>query len=308
MSEFRRLRRFLRLPSRSAARIRRDVDDELRLHIELRVEELVRAGMSPADARSHAMRRFGDIEDAASYCADIDRGSDRQHRVNGWLSEIRQDVAHTFRVLRRSAAFAAATVLTLGAAIGASTAVYGVLHTFVFRPLPYPESDRLVSILDTPTLDRRFPRMPSLQGVDWSAVDSLFDATASWDLDGFTVLGSPFAENVVGAWVTPGYFKVLSLTPAIGRAFVASEYREQTPVAIISDARDAATARRDRPRAELRPDRPRVAHVARIRARATLGARPTDGCRCVRRSIVPAACRVWQRRRRAREPSRDAAE
>jgi len=228
-----RLRRFLRFPSRSAARIRRDVDDELQLHIQLRVEELVRAGMSPADARSHALRRFGDIEDAARYCAAVDRGADRRHRVSGWLNELRQDVWHTFRVLRRGPAFAAATVLTLGAALGASTAVYGVLYTFLFRPLPYPESDRLVSVLDTPTLERSV-RSPSLRDVDWTAVDSLFDATAAWDLDGFTILGRPYAENVVGAWVSPGYFKALSVVPAEGRAFRADEYREQAPVAIIS--------------------------------------------------------------------------
>jgi putative ABC transport system permease protein len=233
MSEFGRLRRFLRLPSRSAARIRRDVDEELQLHIDLRAAELERAGMPPLEARTRAMRRFGDVEDAARYCAAVDRDAERRHRTSGWSSELRQDAGHTFRMLRRAPAFAAATVLTLGVAIGASTAVYGVLHTFLFRPLPFPGADRLVSLVEAPSLDRA-PRVPSLRDVDWSTVDSLFDATAAWDLDGFTILGRPYAENVTGAWVSPGYFRALTVVPTIGRVFHASEYREQTPVAIIS--------------------------------------------------------------------------
>lgn len=232
MSEFGRLRRFLRLPARSAARIKRDIDDELRLHLDLRAEELQRAGMSPAEARVQAARRFGDLADAVRYCAAVDEDSERRRRASGWLGELRQDVAHTVRLLRRGPAFAVATVVTLGVALAATTVVSAVLYTFLVRPLPYPDGDRLVAV-NPPTFDRSV-REPSLDDVDWTSVDSLFDATASWHLDDFTVLGSPFAESVSGAWVSPGYFAVLGLRPAIGRAFRDNEYREQTPVAIIS--------------------------------------------------------------------------
>jgi len=228
----RALRRFLRLPSRSAARIQRDIDEELRLHLDMRIEELERMGMSPAEARRQAMRKFGDLEDATRYCAAVDQDLERRRRTTGWLSELRQDVLHTLRVLRRGPAFTAATVLTLGVAAGASTTVYGILHTYLFRPLPFPESDRLVSILDAPSFDG--PRGPSLRDVDWRRIEPLFDATAAWDLDGFTLTGGEYAENVVGAWVSAGYFKALRIRPALGRLFRAEEYREQTPVAIIS--------------------------------------------------------------------------
>src|SRR5215207_6950100 len=71
MPDFGKLRRYLRLPSRSTARIRQDVEDELRLHIEMRATELEQQGMSAADARAQAMRKFGDLADATSYCADV---------------------------------------------------------------------------------------------------------------------------------------------------------------------------------------------------------------------------------------------
>ncbi|HEX6052256.1 MAG TPA: ADOP family duplicated permease [Gemmatimonadaceae bacterium] len=208
------------------------MDAELQMQIDLRAEALEREGMSPSEARAEALRRFGDLDEAARYCVAIDREAQQRRRASGWVDELRQDVGHTLRILRRGPAFAAATVLTLGIAIGASTAVYGVLHTFLIRPLPFPESERLVAF-NPPPQDRSI-RQPSMENVDWSTVDSLFDATAAWDLDGFTVVGDPYPETVTGAWVSPGYFEALSLHPALGRRFREREYRARTPVAIIS--------------------------------------------------------------------------
>jgi predicted permease len=234
MPDFGKLRRYLALPSRSAGRIQRDVDEELETHIDMRAESYVGEGMSRAQARARALREFGDLEDAREYCASVDRSGQRRRRVMGWLSEVGQDARLTLRLLRRSPAFAAATVLTLGAAVGASTAVYSVLHTYLIRPLPYANADRLVSFSMPPGLDRQ--RSPRLDEVNWRSVDSLFDATVTTDFDGFTVPGSQGAETVVGSWVNPGFFKALGVRPALGRMFAADEYRVDSPVGIISHA------------------------------------------------------------------------
>src|SRR5215207_2263866 len=186
MAAFDNLRRYLRLASRTPQRIRRDIEAELQLQIDMRAEALEREGWAPADARAEARRRFGDLDDATRYCTDIDRDGERRQRVAGWLSELRQDAGHTFRILRRTPAFAAATVLTLALAIGASTAVYGVLHTYLLRPMPFPGGERLVSIADAASPGQR-RNAPSLRDVDWSGIDSLFASTVSWDLDGFTI-------------------------------------------------------------------------------------------------------------------------
>jgi putative ABC transport system permease protein len=233
MSNFGKLRRYLSLPSRNAARIERDVDEELRSHLAMRAESLEREGASPDEARAQALQKFGDLDDAARYCAAVDRDSERRRRTTGWLSEILQDARHTLRMMRRAPAFAAATILTLAIAVGATTTVFAAVYTYLIRPLPFPEAGRLVSIVDRPTLDR-FPRMPSTEGVDWRVVDPLFDATALWDLDGFTIRGEQYAENVTGAWGSPGYFKALSVRVALGRGFRPDEYRAPAPVAIVS--------------------------------------------------------------------------
>jgi predicted permease len=233
MPDFHKLRRYLTLPSRSALRIRRDVDDELQFHIDMRAEALERQGVPADEARARAMKHFGDLNDATRYCADVDSGAQRRNRLTSWLAELTQDAGHAFRVFRHAPTFTAATVVTLALATGASTAVYSVLHTYLIRPLPFPEPDRLVYVAPAPTL-HDFPRMPPLRDVEWSAADSLFDATAVYDLDGFTIPGEQGAISVTGAWVSSGFFRTFGLRPELGRGFRADEYREPAPVALLS--------------------------------------------------------------------------
>src|SRR5688500_1154967 len=102
MAGFSRMRRYLRMPTRSASRIARDVEDELQLQIDLRAEALEREGWSREAARAEAKRRFGDLDDATRYCAEVDRDAGRRRRASDWLSEVRQDAAHTIRTLRRT--------------------------------------------------------------------------------------------------------------------------------------------------------------------------------------------------------------
>ena len=233
MTEFGRLRRYLTLP-RKAARIERDVTEELQAHIALRTEQLERRGHSSIEARAQALREFGDLDDAVRYCSAVDRQAERQHRVTDWLQELFTDARHALRLLRRAPAFTAATVLTLGLALGASTAVYSVLHAYLIRPLPFAHADRLVWI-SPPREEPGGTRGPSLETVRWASVDSIFAHTMSWDLDGFTFTGAPYAESIMGAWVSEGYFPALGVRVAVGRPFLAEEYHQKdAPVAILS--------------------------------------------------------------------------
>jgi predicted permease len=218
-----------------ASRAARDVDDELRFHLEMRIAELERGGMTPADARREALRQFGDVADASAYCTTQDRRRMRDYYRALLLDNVRHDFVVALRGMSRRPGFTAATVLTLAAAIGLATAVYGVVHAYIVRPLPYPEPDRLATVLAAPS--RTSPiAPPSLANVDWRAVDSAFDATVAWDLDGFTLPGGERPEYVNGAWVSPGYFTALGMRPALGRGFLPDEFRTGAQVAIISDA------------------------------------------------------------------------
>jgi hypothetical protein len=108
---------------------------------------------------------------------------------------------------------------------------------------------------------------PSLDGVDWKRIEPLFDGTASWDIDGFTLPGADgvTAESITGAWVSSGYFKTLSVRPAFGRPFRAEEYaaRARSRSSAMSSGGDVFRARLDHHRTHradvLRPIIPRAA-------------------------------------------------
>ena len=101
-----RFRKFLRLPRRSSSRRRADLDDELRFYFDMRTRELAEQGMSEPQARREAVREFGDLEYTKRYCLAEDAMSTREDRTTDVIAELRQDIAQSWRTLRRAPGFA----------------------------------------------------------------------------------------------------------------------------------------------------------------------------------------------------------
>src|SRR5262249_24123848 len=116
-------------------RIDREIDEEMRLHLELLAEEFERNGMTRKEAHRAARRRFG------STLLIRERGLDV--RGAGILGDLIRDFAYGFRILRRNPWFTAVAVLTLAIAIGANTVIFSLVNSLLLRALPYPNSDRL---------------------------------------------------------------------------------------------------------------------------------------------------------------------
>jgi predicted permease len=241
-----RRRRYLRLPHRSKRVIENEIDDEFRFHLEMRERELRARGMSESQARQEALHQFGDLGDAREYCRTADESFERANKRGTWLDEVRQDIHVAWRQMRHSPRFAFGATLTLAIGVAVATAAYSLVHAYLVRPLPYPDPERLAYIIAGPSR-APFPNAPSLQPVDWTPVDSIFDGTVAWDLDGFTLAGGERPEYVDGAWVSKGYFAALGIQPAVGRGFGEDEYTPNvpTPVALISDALWARRYNRD---------------------------------------------------------------
>jgi len=217
----------------------RDVGDELRFHIEMRTQEFIERGMSPEEARRAAARAFGDVGaiDAELRREGALRDRTRARRDRG--EELVADVRFALRTLRKNAGFTAATLATLALGIGAATAVFTVVNGVLLRPLPYADPSRLVMVwMSSKQYGEELPLSSGFYS-DLAAGTTSMAQTAAFRSWRYTLAPSSGsdAEQVEGARVTPGFFDVVGVRPAIGRAFTDADAAAGAPPAVIlSDA------------------------------------------------------------------------
>lgn len=216
------VRRLFRLPQ-SRGRLVRDMDEELEAHLTMRVEELRRLGMSEADARAEARRRFGDTDEFLDYA---ERRAGRRVRRLGatrWLAEAAQDVRVALRQFRRAPALAAVVVLTLAFCIGTTTAAYGVTRHLLLAPLPYPDGNRIVSLEVRSPGDGEF-HFNNLNAELvrlWVARSRTLEDFAAMNTQLLVGAGRGGAQDTVPAVarVTPSFLTMLRVGPLLGRGF-----------------------------------------------------------------------------------------
>ncbi len=123
-----------------------DIDDELEFHLQTKIEQLVAAGMAPAEARREARRQFGPMRRVRHECYLIARGRQAKASRTEYLAGWWRDVKYGVRALRGAGASTATAILILAIGIGANTAVFTVLDRLLFRSLPVPQPSQLVLI------------------------------------------------------------------------------------------------------------------------------------------------------------------
>jgi predicted permease len=191
----------------------RDLDDELRAHVEMRAAELRAAGMSESDALREARRLFGN---AASI-----RESARDIQVNRTLETFRQDARYGCRVLLRQPGFAATAILTLALAIGANGAIFSAIQAALLRPLPFPRPNEIEFVWGTDAIHKRWSLSPA--DLDDFRRARSFQSVAALQGQSVNLTGIDEPARVVGAFVSPQYFAIFGVQAALGRTFNAGE-------------------------------------------------------------------------------------
>src|SRR5919199_1833440 len=223
-------RRYLRLLRPNPAA---DLDDELRDHIESATEALVASGLTPADARAEALRRFGDLPRVRGEVRGLDERHFPSSRRAAMIDTLLYDLRHAARGLRRSPGFALVASVSIALGIAANATVFSVVNALLLRPIPGTHSDRLMRVY----VNHHSP-------FDWRDL-SWFRARATsfdhivgerYNVIGFRASPGSETERVHMSYVTQGFFRALGVRIAVGRGFEQADADPGDPVVVLSYA------------------------------------------------------------------------
>ena len=206
------------------SRTEKDLDEELRSHIEHRAEDLERSGLERAQAERQARVEFGSQERFKEECREALGGN----LIDGFI----QDARFSLRSLRRSPGFFAVAVLTLALGIGSTVAAFSVVNVVLLRPFGYSEPDRLLWIYsqrpDNPRTNFSVPEY-----CDYRDQNTSFEGLAAVASFNPSLADSGRAERVQGVRMTANAFGLFGVRPLIGRTLVSADDRSGAPAVVV---------------------------------------------------------------------------
>jgi putative ABC transport system permease protein len=210
-----------------------DLEEELRLHLELAAEDARRGGDSPGDAVRAARLRAGGLSQAMDALRD--------QRGLSWMRGIGQDVRLAFRTLRATPAITAVAILSLTLAIGANTAIFSIVNGLILRALPVREPGRLVLVTDGVMTDEGTTRVRVWDYAVWEQIQQrpqLFDAVTAWSYTRFDLASGGETKFVDALWASGSYFEALGVPSILGRTFAEDDDQPgggpDGPVTVVS--------------------------------------------------------------------------
>jgi putative ABC transport system permease protein len=205
----------------------REIDQELRFHIESQIAENLRAGMPPAEARRQAILAFGGPEQIREECREL--------RPLHWVGTLCADVRYALRSLLASPIFTLSAVASIALGIGANAAIFTLLHAALWKPLPVPRPHELFHAIRSDGVEQNW-------SYSWPLYQELRDAVAPYGAvfargsagpRRFNLRGAE-PERVIGEAVTAEYFSALEISPFAGRLIDGSDDASQQPVVVLS--------------------------------------------------------------------------
>jgi predicted permease len=205
--------------------VKREIDEELRFHVEQRTAENIAAGMTTEEAARAARKRFGNFQSVREEC--------RERRRADFGEGFVHDIRFGFRMLQKNPGFAAVAVLTLALGIGSCTAMFSIVRAVLLRPLPFNNPGRLVWIENTLPggLSSRTSAVGTFQ--EWCAQNQSFEKLGAYfaffDYNRYTLTGDGEPRRLCGVGVSQNFLDVLGVQPMLGRGFTEDECRWNGP-------------------------------------------------------------------------------
>jgi predicted permease len=191
----------------------RELAEELESHLQMQIEDNLRLGMSPEEARRRAVIKLGGVEAA--------KEEYRSRRGIPAVENLLRNLRYALRTLRRSPSFTAVAVLTLALGIGATTAIFSVVYATLFESLPYPKSEQLVMVWSS--INQRRNSVSAGDYLEWKRRSTSFQCLEAWTGATFNVATAERPEQVQAALMTPGFFRMTGTPMWMGRDFLPEE-------------------------------------------------------------------------------------
>lgn len=198
----------------------RDTSEEIRGHLDLLIDEHIRRGLSPDDARDAALRSFGNLTETTEAC--------RETRGFPALDHLTQDMRYAARSVRKSRGFSLVVVSCIALGVGANTAIFSIVDGILLRPLAYHEPDRLVVVRGIiGQVAHVYPTVPvnAPQLVRWRREAVSFEELTALRPARFTLTGRGEPQLIAGARVSANLLRTLGVKPLEGRFFLDEEDR-----------------------------------------------------------------------------------
>ena len=203
-----------------------ELTDELESHLQMHIDDNLRRGMSPEEARRQALVALGGVEQTKEIYRD--------RRSLPMIETLLQDLRYALRMLARNPGFTVVAVLTLALGIGATTAIFSVVYGVLLRPLPYTDSNRIMSVFEI-TSEGRPSRLADPNFDDFRDQSRSFQAIAKYGDNVVSVSGAAQPTRTTVANVSPEFLKVFGVQPILGRAFTADDAKKGAgPTVLVS--------------------------------------------------------------------------
>jgi putative ABC transport system permease protein len=231
--------RAFRLALRRRDAWERDVEDEIKLHLSLRAEQLAARGAAPDEAYREAVRRFGPLSESRARLVDAAAHREQHMRRTEFFGDLRQDIAFAFRTLGRQKGWTAITVGTLALGIGATTAVFSVVSSVLIHAIPYPDANRVVMVQQQASKGNNTGIHVSILPVPrvvnaWHSGAHSFDAFEPYAFTSGLLRTAGDPAKIVATRILPSFVKFAGEQPLLGRIFTDGEVAGHAQVAMLS--------------------------------------------------------------------------